>query len=96
MNTIEDLVYWLRDKHRVKKGVDYAILCKYGEIHIICHPIWERYIVKGLKKFDLKADIYHIAGVKYVCPTCNGNGVDGTLGDVFECGECNGNGMIVS
>ena len=31
-----------------------------------------------------------------VCPQCEGNGVEGCDGDIFECGRCNGEGLEIS
>lgn len=46
----------LANIHRIKKGVDYALAFKYGELHVLCQELYEDTVRKVLN--------HHGVGIK--------------------------------
>jgi len=49
----------LRDEHRVKHGTDYAVLHKYGEIHILTARVWQPTIQREFDNAGLTITTFH-------------------------------------
>jgi len=59
MNKIEELKTLLRED-RIKHGVDYAILHKYGKTRVMCDEVWRQSIEEAAAKLELTIDDWHI------------------------------------
>jgi hypothetical protein len=57
---IEQLKEILREDHRLKHGVDYALMHKYERTHVLCHPVWENIIQEVAQQLNLEILFYHI------------------------------------
>jgi hypothetical protein len=53
MEPLEQFVKHLRDERRIKRDVDYAMMVKRGEIHILCDKSWMDDILEAADKFGL-------------------------------------------
>jgi hypothetical protein len=53
---IEDMKYALRDEMRIKHGVDYAVVHKFGVTRILCHETWEEDVRKYAELHKVKID----------------------------------------
>jgi hypothetical protein len=58
MNKIEALKALLRED-RIKHGVDYAILHKYGKTRVLCDEVWRQSIEAVAAKIELPIDDWH-------------------------------------
>lgn len=51
--SVEDWKLALREDDRIKHGVDYAVACKYGELRIYCHAVYQSTIVERAVEYGL-------------------------------------------
>lgn len=49
----------LREVHRLKEGVDFAMTNKYGELHVLSHHVFRDTIKAVLKKHDVSVTTWH-------------------------------------
>jgi len=53
-SSLESFVDYLREVHRLKKDIDYAILHKYGYFYVLIeHDGWEKYIMESANSFGI-------------------------------------------
>lgn len=56
MSKLEDMKHMLRERYRIKYGVDYAITVKYGSIRVMCHGVWKDRITEVADHFSIVID----------------------------------------
>ena len=51
----------LRDEHRIKRNVDFAVLHKYGKTQVMCHAIWYPTIKDVFNRHGISIAKFHFA-----------------------------------
>lgn len=49
----------LANIHRIKKGVDYALAFKYGELHVLCQELYEDTVREVLNRHGIDIKSMH-------------------------------------
>lgn len=49
----------LANIHRIKKGVDYALAFKYGDLHVLCQELYEDTVREVLKRHGIGIKSMH-------------------------------------
>lgn len=44
---------------RIKRGVDYALVVKYGEVHVLSHEVFKERIIEEAAKLNLTLHSFH-------------------------------------
>lgn len=55
----ERALHELREEHRLKYGTDFATTFKYGELHVLCHTVFEDQIRETLEKHNVPVASWH-------------------------------------
>lgn len=56
--TLNKMKDFLAEK-RIKHNVDYAFTYKYGEVHVLCHEVWEEEIREAANSFGINIKQFH-------------------------------------
>lgn len=56
---LEALKIELRDPGRVKEGIDYAVVVKYGVLHLLCDNVYLPRILETAEKFSVTFATVH-------------------------------------
>jgi hypothetical protein len=43
----------LREDYRIKRDTDFAITCKYGKVHLLCHTCFEESVIAVLTRHGI-------------------------------------------
>lgn len=59
LSQIEQAKTDLRDNSRIKINTDFAVIVKYGEVHILCHHVYEETIREAFEQYDVAIHSLH-------------------------------------